>query len=350
MGYGTLLKLLFSLDPERAHRVVLGLLNAGRPLAVGRLLAARPLRLERHLMGLTFPNPVGLAAGLDKNGEYVAALASLGFGFIEVGTVTPRPQPGNLPPRLFRLPRAEALINRMGFNNKGVDYLVNRIKHGRYGGILGVNIGKNFDTPVERGVEDYVVGLRKVYGVASYVVVNVSSPNTPGLRMLQHGGLFDELLQALKSEQRQLTVQYDRYVPLVVKIAPDVDDDGVRAIAEGLKRHGMDGVAATNTTLSRDGVVGLRHAEEAGGLSGAPLLARSNQVLRVLADALEGTMPIIGLGGITTGAGAVMKARAGAELIQLYTGFIYRGPTLIGECVRALATLDSSLPAVAGGY
>jgi len=350
MGYDTLLKLFFALEPERAHRLALGFLNAGRALALPRILAPSPVRLDRHLMGLTFPNPVGLAAGLDKNGEYIAALAGLGFGFIEVGTVTPRPQPGNPPPRLFRLPRAQALINRMGFNNKGVDHLVSRVKASRYPGVLGINIGKNFDTPLERGVDDYLVGLRTVYGVASYVVVNVSSPNTPGLRTLQHGGLFDELLQVLKSEQRRLAVQFDRYVPLVVKISPDIDDAGVRAIAEGLKRHGIDGVAATNTSLSREGVAGMRHAEEAGGLSGAPLLARSNQVLRVLANALEGTMPIIGVGGITTGAGAVMKARAGADLVQLYTGLIYRGPALIGECARALSSMDSSIPAVAGGY
>lgn len=341
MYYLLLRSLLFRLDAERAHHLSLGALRALRPLGMTRLMAGAVPGLETPLLGLNFPNPVGLAAGLDKNGDYIQALASLGFGFIELGTVTPRPQPGNPKPRLFRLPRAGALVNRMGFNNKGVDYLVNRVARSGYKGVLGINIGKNFDTPVEQAADDYLHCLQKVYPYASYVTVNVSSPNTPGLRDLQHGSMLDDLLAAVKGEQMRLSLAWNRYVPIVVKIAPDMSDEQIVGLADALVRHGMDAVAATNTTLSRDGVEGLKHADEAGGLSGAPLRDRSTHVIRVLSQHLQGALPIIGVGGVMSGHDAVLKLRAGASLVQLYSGLIYRGPRLVGETVRALADVES---------
>ncbi|MCC5856875.1 MAG: quinone-dependent dihydroorotate dehydrogenase [Ectothiorhodospiraceae bacterium] len=341
MAYSLLRSLLFRLDPEHAHELSLRALRASRPLGVPRLLTGVVPRMETHLLGLRFPNPVGLAAGLDKNGDYIRALAGLGFGFIEVGTVTPRPQAGNPRPRMFRLPHARGLINRMGFNNKGVDYLVNRVAQSGYQGVLGINIGKNFDTPVERAAEDYLHCLAKVYPYASYVTVNVSSPNTPGLRDLQHGGMLDELLAAVKGEQMRLSLAWNRYVPIVVKIAPDMTDEQIIGLADALVRHGMDAVAATNTTLAREGVEGEEHAAEAGGLSGAPLRDRSTHVIRVLNDHLQGALPIIGIGGIMSGHDAVIKLRAGASLVQLYSGLVYRGPALIGETVRSLADVES---------
>jgi dihydroorotate dehydrogenase len=306
--------------------------------------------LPVNVMGLEFRNPVGLAAGLDKNGDYIDAMARLGFGFIEVGTVTPRPQPGNPRPRLFRLPERNALINRFGFNNLGVDHLVSRVARARYRGILGINIGKNRDTPVEQATEDYLHCLRKVYAHADYVVVNISSPNTPGLRSLQHGDQLDSLLAALKGQQHSLAVQHDRHVPLVVKIAPDVSDEQLEGLARQLVDHGIEGVTATNTTLSREGVEGHRHAEEAGGLSGEPLLDRSTEVLRRLHDAFNGRMPLIGVGGILNGGDAVRKFRAGADLVQVYTGLIYRGPALVPEIVRALTEARAGRPALEGHY
>jgi len=287
-------------------------------------------------MGLDFPNPVGLAAGLDKDGECIKAWEALGFGFIEVGTVTPRPQPGNPKPRMFRLPPAQALINRMGFNNQGVDFLVEQVRRTRFKGVLGINIGKNADTPVERASDDYLIGLRKVYPWASYITVNISSPNTPGLRDLQYGEALDRLLAALKEEQQRLADVHGRYVPLAIKIAPDLADVDVRTVGQALLRHGMDAVIATNTTFSRAGVESLRHAQETGGLSGAPLMARSTEVVRQLAEVLEGRLPIIAVGGILSGADAAAKIAAGASLVQIYTGFIYRGPELIREAVKAL--------------
>ena len=341
MSYPLLRSLLFRLDPEHAHDLSLGALRAMRPLGLPRLLAGVSPKLETQVLGLQFPNPVGLAAGLDKNGDYIRALNALGFGFIEVGTVTPRPQPGNPKPRMFRLPAANALINRMGFNNKGVDYLVKRVTQSGYRGVLGINIGKNFDTPVERAAEDYLHCLEKVYPHASYVTVNVSSPNTPGLRDLQHGGMLDELLAAVKGEQMRLSLAWNRYVPIVVKIAPDMTDEQIIGLADALLRHGMDAVAATNTTLSREGVDGLEHADEAGGLSGAPVRDRSTHVIRVLNAHFQGALPIIGVGGIMSGHDAVVKLRAGASLVQLYSGLVYRGPGLVGEVVRALADVES---------
>lgn len=350
MFYPLIRQALFRLPAEQAHHLTLETLRTTYRSGFARLLAGRVPSMPCEVMGLKFRNPVGLAAGLDKNGEYIRPLAALGFGFIEIGTVTPRPQAGNPKPRLFRLSQAQALINRMGFNNKGVDYLVAQVRRAGYAGVLGINIGKNFDTPLEKATEDYVHCLNKVYPHAGYVVVNVSSPNTPGLRDLQHGDLLDDLLRTLKAEQMRLSVQYHRYVPLVVKLAPDMDAEAVRAMAEILLSHEVDGVAATNTTVDRESVQGLRHGDEAGGLSGKPLLARSTEILRELNTHLEGHIPLIGVGGITNGAGAVLKAKAGASLVQLYTGLIYRGPRLIGETVRALRAEQANAPVVAGRY
>ena len=325
--------LLFSLEPERAHRLALaGLQRAAR---MGLYNTPKNLSAPRRLMGIDFPNPVGLAAGLDKNGQYLDGLGALGFGFLEIGTVTPRPQPGNPRPRLFRLPPANALINRLGFNNDGVDALLENIQKSRFRGVLGINIGKNFDTPLERAVDDYCAALRQVYPHAHYVTVNISSPNTPGLRDLQYGEPLNQLLTTLKTNQAELAQQYDRYVPLALKIAPDLNDADIALIAKALLDHQIDSVIATNTTFSRVGVSRLRHAEESGGLSGAPLLARSTEVVRLLRQALGERMPIIAVGGILSGADAVSKLQAGASLVQLYTGLIYRGPGLVTETVAA---------------
>ncbi len=339
MLYPTLRTLLFQLDPETAHDWTLRFLRQtfNGPLGkLGGLLPGSQPSAKRRVMGLDFPNPVGLAAGLDKNGECIAAWEAFGFGFIEIGTVTPRPQPGNPKPRMFRLPQAQALINRLGFNNKGVDYLVEQVRRSGYRGILGINIGKNADTPVERAVDDYLIGLQKVYPWASYITVNISSPNTPGLRDLQYGAALDRLLEALKTEQQRLVGQYGRQVPLALKIAPDLAEEDVVTVAQALVRHEIEAVIATNTTFSRSGVAGLPSAQESGGLSGAPLHTRSTAVVRQLADVLAGKLPIIAVGGICSGADAAAKIAAGASLVQIYTGFIYRGPALICEAVAAL--------------
>jgi dihydroorotate dehydrogenase len=288
-------------------------------------------------MGLAFPNPVGLAAGLDKNAEYIDALAGFGFGFIEVGTVTPRPQPGNPRPRLFRIVEREAIINRMGFNNVGVERLVENVRRARYRGILGINIGKNFDTPIERAADDYLACLEKVHPYASYVTVNVSSPNTKNLRQLQQADELGDLLGKLARRRDQLAQAAKRRVPLAVKIAPDLDDEQVAAIARLVEQHGIDAVIATNTTVSRKGVEGLPHADEAGGLSGAPVRAASTAVVRKIAGALGGRVPVIGVGGILSAADAHEKLAAGASLVQVYTGLVYRGPGLVRELVRGLA-------------
>ncbi|MDH5767170.1 MAG: quinone-dependent dihydroorotate dehydrogenase, partial [Gammaproteobacteria bacterium] len=287
------------------------------------------------VMDIEFPNPVGLAAGLDKNGDYFAALANCGFGFVEIGTVTPRPQPGNPAPRLFRLPEAEAIINRMGFNNKGVDYLIEQVKKTRYKGVLGINIGKNFDTPVEKAVDDYLICLEKVYLYADYVTVNISSPNTPGLRDLQFGAALSELLQALKDRQKTLAQETGKYVPLAVKIAPDMDDKAIELLAATFVQHKIDGVIATNTTSSREGVTGLLHGDEQGGLSGRPVKEKSDHVLQVLVSHLEGRIPVIAVGGISSAEDAMNKLRLGASLVQIYTGFIYQGPAMVRACVKA---------------
>ena len=293
-------------------------------------------------MGLDFPNPVGLAAGLDKDGEHIDGLAALGFGFIEIGAVTPRPQPGNPPPRLFRLPEAEALINRLGFNNDGVDALTENIRRSRYRGILGINVGKNFDTPNERAADDYLACLRKVYPHASFVTANVSSPNTTDLRALQGPDNFDHLIAALATERDALAKRYGNRVPLAVKIAPDMNDAGIEMIADRVAARGIDAVIATNTTVSRDGVGHLRASREPGGLSGAPLKALATAVVAKLRRALPASVAIIGVGGIANAADAREKLDAGANLVQLYTALVYRGPRLVGEIVRGLASPDQA--------
>ncbi|WDZ97551.1 quinone-dependent dihydroorotate dehydrogenase [Herbaspirillum sp. WKF16] len=331
--------LLFSLEPETAHHLTLPALRCAARYSLTDVIA-KPARDPRTVMGIEFPNPVGLAAGLDKDGAYIDGLAALGFGFIEVGTVTPRAQPGNPLPRMFRLPAADAVINRMGFNNGGVDAFVANVQASRFyqekQGVLGLNIGKNADTPIERAAEDYVHCLEKVYPYASYVTVNISSPNTKNLRQLQGASELDALLSQLKSAQRRLADRYGRYVPVTLKIAPDMDDEQVKNVADALLRHRIDAVIGTNTTITRDAVKGMRHGEEAGGLSGKPVFALSNRVIRGLKAELGDALPIIGVGGIFNGDDARAKIDAGASLVQLYTGLIYRGPALVRECAEAL--------------
>jgi dihydroorotate dehydrogenase len=329
--------LLFALDPEAAHDLAFASLDRAASVGLAQAFAPHLPDAPVEVMGITFPNRVGLAAGLDKNARHLAGLATFGFGFLEAGTVTPRPQPGNPKPRMFRIPAAQALVNRLGFNNDGVEAFVANVQRTRYRGVLGINIGKNFDTPIERAADDYVTCLRAVYTHAHYVTVNISSPNTKSLRDLQATTALTALLTALKSEQAALAQRHGRHVPLVVKIAPDLSDDEVRDIARLLVRLEVDGVIATNTTIARDAVSGLPHAEEAGGLSGTPVRQRSTEVVRVLARALGGALPIIGVGGIMRGEDAREKVAAGASLVQLYTGLIYQGPALVADCVRALA-------------
>jgi len=329
--------LLFQLDAERAHHDALRLLDAACRFGFRGAIAGAPVHSARRVMGLEFPNPVGLAAGLDKNGEHIDSLAALGFGFIEVGTVTPRPQPGNPAPRLFRIPEARALVNRMGFNNDGVERLMDNVARARYRGVLGINIGKNFDTPIERAAEDYLYCLRKVHAAASYVAVNISSPNTANLRQLQQSDQLDRLLGTLTGENRKLAARHGRTVPLAVKIAPDLNAEELRQMAASFVRHRVDAVIATNTTISREGVEGLENAGETGGLSGAPLKIRSTAVLRELARSLDDRIPIIGVGGIFAAADAREKLVAGASLVQLYSGLIYEGPGLVRRIAADLA-------------
>jgi len=327
---------LFALDPETAHHATLDALKTAHCTGALSFVVKRPADDPRTVMGLTFPNPVGLAAGLDKNGAYIDALAALGFGFIEIGTVTPRAQSGNPKPRMFRIPAAQGIINRMGFNNGGVDALVENVKRAKFKGILGINIGKNADTPIEKAADDYLIGLRKVYEYASYVAINISSPNTKNLRQLQGGDELDALLGQLKAEQEKLAQQHGKYVPLAVKIAPDLDSEQIKNIAALLIKHRIDGVIATNTTLSREGVEGLPHGNETGGLSGLPVREKSTAVIRQLAAELHGALPIIGVGGILKGADALEKMKAGASLVQMYSGMIYRGWELVAESAAAI--------------
>ena len=331
--YALIRPLLFALDAERAHELTLDLLGIGDSLAFWQ--PSPPNGRPVEVMGLRFPNRVGLGAGLDKNGTAVDGLSRLGFGFLEVGTVTPRGQPGNPKPRLFRLPEYEAIINRMGFNNAGIDALRERLTHVRYRGILGINIGKNFDTPIENAVDDYLICLDKAYSLASYVTVNISSPNTKNLRQLQGASELDALLAALKSRQTELADRHGKYVPLALKIAPDLDAGQITNIADALRRHRVDAVIATNTTLGREGVESSPLATEAGGLSGRPLFEKSTAVIRSLAHALGGELPIIAAGGITSGEHARAKLDAGAALVQIYSGLIYQGPQLVAECIDA---------------
>ena len=330
---------LFQLDPEVAHRLTLRGLSSSHSLGLSGFVAQRIPDDPRIVMGLVFPNPVGLAAGLDKNGDCIDGLAALGFGSIEIGTVTPLPQPGNTKPRLFRLPQANAIINRMGFNNNGVDALIASVARAQFRGILGINIGKNAATPIKNAADDYLVCLRKVYVHADYVTINISSPNTKNLRHLQDADTLSNLLAQLKAEQQRLADTHGKYVPIALKIAPDLEAGQISQISRLLMNHHIDGVIATNTTVSREGVDDLPHGTESGGLSGAPVRHKSTAVIRQFAAELQGALPIIGVGGILSGADAAEKIQAGASLVQLYSGLIYRGPALIGEACAAIRTL-----------
>ena len=328
---------LFRLDAERAHDLSLRALEASYRSGMAGLLGRPPEPLPTRVLGLDFPNPVGLAAGLDKNGEYIDALMALGFGFVEVGTVTPKPQAGNPRPRMFRLPDQQAVINRLGFNNAGVDALVRNVERAqRKGGLLGINIGKNKDTPNEIAEGDYMYCLSRVYPLADYVTINISSPNTAGLRELQEEQLLRRLVGTLREEQERLGAKHGRRIPMLVKIAPDLSDADIEACARVLAEMEVDGVIATNTTTSRLQVEGSRHATEQGGLSGQPLMGQSTTVLRMMRTRLPESVPLVGVGGILSGADAVTKMAAGASLVQCYSGLVYRGPQLVGECVEAI--------------
>ncbi len=333
MYYPFVRKALFQLDPERAHEFTFQQLRriTGTPFEalVRQKVPAKPV----NCMGLTFKNPLGLAAGLDKDGECIDALGAMGFGSIEIGTVTPRPQPGNDKPRLFRLVDAEGLINRMGFNNLGVDNLIENVKKAHYDGVLGINIGKNKDTPVEQGKDDYLICMDKIYPYAGYIAINISSPNTPGLRTLQYGEALDDLLIAIKNKQDDLQKIHQKYVPIAVKIAPDLSEEELIQVADSLVRHNIDGVIATNTTLDRSLVQGMKNCDQTGGLSGRPLQLKSTEIIRRLSQELNGRLPIIGVGGIDSVIAAREKIAAGATLVQIYSGFIFKGPPLIKEIV-----------------
>ncbi|HEX3123495.1 MAG TPA: quinone-dependent dihydroorotate dehydrogenase [Rhodanobacteraceae bacterium] len=327
---------LFCLDAERAHDLGLASIEAAYRTGLNPLLAVKPAAFPVNVFGIDFPNPVGLAAGLDKNGAHVDALASLGFGFIEVGTTTPRAQPGNPKPRMWRLPEHEAVINRLGFNNDGVDALVRNVERARFAGVLGINIGKNKDTPNERAVDDYLICLERVYPRASYVTVNISSPNTQGLRDLQEEETLKRFVATLRETQERLAAKHGARKPMLVKIAPDLGESELDAIAEVVLAQRVDGLICTNTTIDRNVIAGAPYAEETGGLSGKPLFTKATEILRGLAKRLQGRIPLVGVGGITRGDDAAGKLAAGASLVQFYTGMVYRGPALIGECVEAI--------------
>ena len=328
--------LLFQFDAEKAHDFTLNSLKLAEKSGLLKMYSNPPVCQTRKLMGIEFPNPVGLAAGLDKNAMVINGMAALGFGFIEVGTVTPGAQPGNPKPRLFRVREAQGIVNRFGFNNLGVDHLLENVSDAQFKGVLGINIGKNFDTPIENAVDDYLICMRKVYSSASYITVNISSPNTKNLRALQEKDALSDLLATLKLEQTKLSNQHGHYVPIALKIAPDLTLEQVNEIADLLMEHQIDGVIATNTTLARDMVQGLKNAEETGGLSGAPVREKSTLVIQQLSQRLQGAVPIIGVGGILSGADAVEKIAAGASLVQIYSGLIYKGPSLVHDVCRAL--------------
>ncbi|OOF84735.1 dihydroorotate dehydrogenase (quinone) [Rodentibacter ratti] len=330
---------IFQMDAEIAHNFTLQCLKlAGHPLLQPLLksVIATPKGSAKTVMGVRFPNPIGLAAGADKNGDAIDGFGALGFGFVEVGTVTPLAQDGNAKPRQFRLIEAEGIINRNGFNNNGIDYLIENVKKARYRGVIGVNIGKNKQTPLEHGKDDYIFCLNKAYNYAGYITVNISSPNTPDLRQLQYGDYFDDLLQSIKARQAILADQYNKYVPIAVKIAPDLSEAELVQIADTLVRHKMDGVIATNTTISRENVAGLKNADEQGGLSGKPLQQKSTAIIKRLNEELKGQIPIIGSGGIDGVQNAQEKMAAGAELLQVYSGLIYHGPKLVKELVKTI--------------
>ncbi len=335
MLYDVLRNVMFQLDAEKAHQIGLKGLDFMDASGLMSLLYPTVEATPVDVMGIRFPNAVGLAAGLDKNGDHIEGMAALGFGFVEIGTVTPRPQDGNPKPRLFRLPEAEAIINRMGFNNLGVDHLIEQVKVAQTDAVIGINIGKNFDTPVEQAVDDYLIGLEKVYPHADYVTVNISSPNTPGLRTLQFGESLNQLLHALKEKQTHLQNQYQRYVPMAVKVAPDLTSAEVEELANTFAQFEIDAVIATNTTMDREAVTGMEYSEEAGGLSGRPVFDKSTTVVSQFRQALPDHLPIIAVGGIMSADDAVEKLDAGASLVQVYSGLIYRGPRLISDIVKA---------------
>ena len=337
--YSLLRPWLFSLDPEKAHDLTLSNLDRAQRWGLLEHLVSKPMNDPQTLCGIDFPNPVGLAAGLDKDGKHIDALAALGFGFLEIGTVTPRPQPGNPKPRMFRLTEAQAIINRMGFNNDGVDACVARVRRSQFwqsGGVLGLNIGKNASTPIEEASRDYILAMEAVYEISTYITVNISSPNTKNLRALQGEEMLRELLGSVDEARKRLSDRYGVRKPLFLKIAPDLDHGDINLIADLLMEFGIDAVIATNTTISRDAVKGMKFAEEAGGLSGAPARNASNIVIKALKTRLGSQLPIIGVGGIMSGADAREKIMTGASLVQLYSGLIYRGPDLVNECVTAL--------------
>ncbi len=336
---------LFNLDPEAAHDLTLNQLAQTQNTFLDRAYRQPWIADPVQLAGLTFPNRVGMAAGLDKNARCIDGLGAMGFGYVEVGTVTPLPQPGNDKPRMFRLHDAKALINRLGFNNQGLETFVANVKKSKFrsqGRLLGLNIGKNAITPIERATDDYLIGLSGVYEHADYVTVNISSPNTKNLRSLQTDEALDQLLSALNERKMALADTYQKRVPVFLKIAPDLDDAQVAVIAQSLVKHQMDGVIATNTTLSRDAVKGMQHCDETGGLSGSPVLAGSNRVIRLLRQHLGPKFPIIGVGGILSGYDAVSKIEAGADVVQIYTGLIYKGPALVHEVAKALKQISQS--------
>jgi dihydroorotate dehydrogenase len=337
--YSLLRPWLFCLDPEQAHNLTLSNLDRAQRWGLLEKLITKPIADPQTLCGITFANPVGLAAGLDKDGKHIDALAALGFGFLEIGTVTPRPQPGNPKPRMFRLPQAQAIINRMGFNNDGVDACVARVRRSRFwqdGGVLGLNIGKNASTPIEEAASDYVLAMEAVYEIATYITVNISSPNTQNLRALQGEEMLRTLLSSLDDARKRLSDRFGVRKPLFLKIAPDLDQGDINLIADLLMEFGIDAVIATNTTIARDAVQGMEHGQETGGLSGAPVGVASNIAIKALKARLGNHLPIIGVGGILSGADAREKILAGASLVQIYSGLIYRGPDLVNECAKAL--------------
>jgi len=339
MLYRLIRKILFMFDAETSHNLALKALNIVFKAGLSNLLFKKTVHDPVTVMGLEFKNRVGLAAGLDKNANYIDALSATGFGFIEVGTVTPKGQPGNDKPRLFRLPEANAIINRMGFNNNGIADLITAVKKSKYSGRLGINIGKNFSTPVENAVDDYLFCFEHVYTIADYIVVNISSPNTPGLRSLQHGEALVTLLTSLKEKQRELNNVHNCYVPIAVKIAPDLSSEEITELSETFLKTRIDCVIATNTTFSREGVESLQHGEEQGGLSGAPVKSASTHVVSEFGRLFNGKIPLIAVGGIMTAEDAVEKINAGADLVQIYSGFIYEGPDLIYNCAKALSEI-----------